>query len=55
MLGLFKVLHGFTRKVIHEKRVELDSSESEELPKGQRVAFLDLILRVKQADGTVIN
>ena len=54
-----KVLHGFTRQVIQEKRLEIAQRSTKESPaetkdegkKKQRLAFLDLLMAVKTSDG----
>ena len=42
-------------QVIREKRAEFEASEDKELRKGAKVAFLDLLLRVKTADGQSLS
>ncbi len=42
-----KILHGFTRKVIHERNSEFESSN---FKTQKRIAFLDLLLKSKHED-----
>lgn len=45
-----KILHGFTRKVIHERNSEFESSN---FKTQKRIAFLDLLLKSKHEDNSL--